>query len=792
MFRYWLHKLKKENTGSSMVIVIVALAFVGILCATIMWMSLNNFYMKATDTKHKKSFYTSETIMEQIVAGLQVDASNAIDLSYRNVLQKYSGKSEEERQKLFRDEYLNRLQEIFKETSGSIDAYSMDKLRKYVSGYPDPTKEFFSIASMGTGTLTAYKGGVKSGTKSEKGELERYSSDTNINDNYILLKDIHLEFTDVNGFVSIINTDIKLVLPEISFTQSSTMPDIFEFALVATDVLEDEDTTFSKNVDIKGSVYGGENGMLIHHPWKLTEGAMIVTDADITLDYPTAVLTVGDAAKSDKPMLWANNIKIIRGQKVDLNAKSYVANDLLINASGTNVKLQGAYFGFGDSLTEADLSSAIVINGMNTTLDMSKLDEVLLAGHSYVGTGNAVKNIAKSVKDDAVYQNNKSVLMGESIAVKGDQIAYLVPDECIGVLDGVDRYGKNPMSATEYEALQKEIKKCTLHNHTTYSSGAETQKHEYTDAEGKVHTLYEVDSTKTVTSLGAPIGAYTTTIKKIFVPSNGETVVYYYLVMDDETANKYFQDYYKVKKAKLDQYFSIYSKGIVSNAAFSRINMQGNWLSDADAKTVLDQTKLNQANRVDPTDLSTETKHYKDMYSALQAKLVTNYYEVSDAEKAKSVYENILITDDTALNSFLASHPICRWKTDDDGIEAVITSGDYTYTGEPKLRLLIAKGDITISADYTGLLIAGGKITITNGATITNASEDDAKEELTKVLQQPFDTADPNSKKPIDFFKNGSNYILAGTLLPTNTELDKTQKGIDFSEIVVYANWVKQ
>ncbi len=769
--------MKKNNNGSSIVVVIVALAFVGILAATIMWMALNNFYMKATDTKNKRSFYSSENVMEEIMAGLQADVSTAIDLSYRDVMQKYATKSEEDRQKAFRDAYLNRLQEIFN-AGGGANTYQISKLRGYVNGFTDPTQATFSVTGEGSGTLTALRGTPKVAT--ETGELVKYTSDAVINKNYILLKDIHLEFVDANGFVSIINTDIQLVLPETSFTQSSTMPDIFEYALVATDTLQDQEmATFGNPVVINGNVYGGENGITIHHNWEFNKGSFLVTDKDIELNKAGASLKVGDKATSDQPMVWADNLKLTKGTGIDLYAKTYLSDDTIISASNTVVKLQGQYFGYGDSLTDSTKSSAIVINGLNTELDLSKLDEMLIAGHSYIGTANAVGNIAPSVSDNAIYQNNKNVLMGESIAIKGDQIAYLVPDQCIGVLDGEDKYGKNPMSAKEYESLQTELKKCGGTN-------------KYIDDEGKEHTLYEVDFNKTVTALGSPLSNYTTEIKKVFVPSNGETIVYYYLVMDETNANRYFETYYHIKKAKLDQYFKVYAKGIKSNAGFTRINTQGNWLSDAAAKTPIDQTLLNTPTPMPAAELGAETKRYADMFASLQSKLIMNYHEVSNAEKAKSVYENIVVTDNTTLNTFMFAHPTAVWTTDDaTPAKAVITKGDYTFDGTQKVRLIIAKGNVTIKADYTGLIISGGNILIDKDVKISNASEATAKEELTKVLQVPFDPADPDSTKPIDFFRNGSNYILAGTLVST-TGMDSAQKEIDFSKLVLYENWTKQ
>ena len=41
--------------------------------------------------------------------------------------------------------------------------------------------------------------------------------------------------------------------------------------------------------------------------------------------------------------------------------------------------------------------------------------------------------------------------MGESIALKGDQIGYLIPGECIGVdSTGKSLYNRNPITYEEY------------------------------------------------------------------------------------------------------------------------------------------------------------------------------------------------------------------------------------------------------------------------------------------------------------------------------------------------------
>ena len=61
---------KKRNSGSSIVIVIIAMAMIGILATTLLWMSYINYKIKVNDIRNKNSFYSAETVMEQILAGL--------------------------------------------------------------------------------------------------------------------------------------------------------------------------------------------------------------------------------------------------------------------------------------------------------------------------------------------------------------------------------------------------------------------------------------------------------------------------------------------------------------------------------------------------------------------------------------------------------------------------------------------------------------------------------------------------------------------------------------------------
>ena len=767
LFRRAWHALRKQNKGSSLVVVIIAIAFVAILGATILWMSLNNYLMKATDARHKASFYSAETVFEQIIAGLQEDASAAADASFSLVMQRYATINESERNHEFQVEFLDKVKKKLAD-GGDYSKFNMEVLKSYV----DP--ELLAPASGRIRTLESTDCKMICPT----------------NATYIVLKNLSLNFEDENGFYTKITTDLVITAPENDFTQSASMPDIFEYCLVANKKLSN---SVSGRATINGSVYGGQDGIEVNHILMIKNADKIVTDADITLMNTGSSLQVGkgDGDVDDIPALWAQNI-VMDGGSMDLHSQTYIADDLTLRGSHLSAKLEQEYYGYGNSTEVAEKSSAMVVNGINNTIDMSKLDKLLIAGHSYIGTSTAATSDTAEALDGAfetVASANSDVMMGESIAIKGDQIAYLIPDECIGVIDGETVVGKNPLTGAEYAAML-------------------LLKQENPD------TFKEVSFTKTISSTEgtASLSSYTTSdqdFKAIFCPCNGETMVYYYLVMNEINANRYFADYYGYHKDKLNRYFNIYAAGGIHANTFTRVNVQGNYMtsiaeSGASTQTVSMHNAIDQKEMMDEVELAGESGRYTDTFSALKAKLITNYYKVSEVERTKSVFENLIKTD--AMDQFTGNHGgTVKIIVPETNVTAIITNElQYNYNDATgTTRLILAKGDVHVASNFTGLIMAGGEIDLAPDVTVTSVlnSTGDEKEELKQVLQLKYSESSgglpvpiPDETRPIDLFVNGSAYVLDGSQIKTGEEEEDTTVvyNIDVTKLVRYENWLKQ
>ena len=60
-----LHK-RMNDRGSAIVVVIIAMAFIGILASVLMYMSLFNYQMKVNNLKAKDNFYSAETVLDPV------------------------------------------------------------------------------------------------------------------------------------------------------------------------------------------------------------------------------------------------------------------------------------------------------------------------------------------------------------------------------------------------------------------------------------------------------------------------------------------------------------------------------------------------------------------------------------------------------------------------------------------------------------------------------------------------------------------------------------------------------
>ena len=838
----WKKRARKQNRGFSLLTVIVAVSFIGILGLLVLYMALSNFQMKITDLKGKDSFYTAERAIEEIRVGLQEDVGNSMSEAYIKVLETYNkdGSSKDvvldkQRQSEFVNEFIKKLAARLQNGTDQSE-YSLEYLTAYLdlnnSDKFDDTKETLLVT-----------------TPSDKTPVMTKDKNSGI-----LLKNLKVIYVDPKGYASVIETDIRLGIPKVQFPTPSTLPDLMNMIVVADQGIVCE-AGGTDATTISGSIYSGilkdisDNTILENNP---RTSIWVKPGANLDIQNGEKIVSAGEIYTGQNATfisetgvtLWAEGVKLSSAQ-VNLLGTTYLSDDLTIESGNSSkVTVQGEYYGYGsptsarrslnqylyndanDRWSDTALSSAIVINGKNTTLDLSGVRKMMLAGRSYIGTSNVNSISGKN--------NDNDIMMGESITVKGTQLAYLLPPELIdtsklkNTSDSEEEIDiKNPMSYLDYE-------KCGLMS----MSSVPVKMDEKVEALGN-QSLNDigVDSQKPV--------------QEVFYNNNAdEGYVYFYLNFSDTSegnraASDFMYNYYmnnSTVKTNIDKYLSFYFNNMNTGIKvkdmknYIRYVTNGNVLSyqggEAEENGTSAQGKMTVATSPESSQaLLQEQENYQDTWYALNRKMITSVdllnTDVKDSDgllhdetdSSRSVFDN-LVNEKEMIQFLQQKRPgtldyTFEASEDDGGLQAIMTHNGKnstfqvknadgtivtnTVTGTDtalkvdsgmaqKLRLIVCTGDVEIGAGvhFQGIIMAKGKITLGAGASLESSPL-----EAAKVFQAQM--ASDENMSPKSFFWEGDKYVLGNT----NTSNETTDTGrvsdtYDLADCVTYENWRKE
>ncbi len=765
---------RRDNRGASFVLVIIAMSIVAILAVTVLWISLVNMQMKVTNKKNTDNFYSAEGVLDQICTGLQGEVSRAYKAGYSSVLENYASQDENTRQTTFKQKYVETLKNILSEDSASGEyTYAISKLKAYVdkSLIEDGSNPHADI------TTTSAKYGP------DTGMLTVYNDK-------VVIKGIKVKYIDSQGYESIIETDIALDAPDMKFSASGAVPEIFAYSLIGnTGVIIANDHGNSVNLD--GNLYAGSPKVLglsddttsvaipNHTTLSVKNTSYFIAEGDLNVGDSTAnTSSNSNLTVSNQCQLWSDNI-YVKGANALLQGNTYVADDLTIKGFKSNVTLgyngNGRYVGFGDQNNVSDgiagNSSAIIINGKKSSIDMSQLSELMVAGYAYINTA--------SVNGTLDGNKNKNVGTGESVSVKGNQIAYLVPADCIGTdgsgADAKSLYNKNPLTYAEYKKI----------------TGA--------SEDGKKYT--EVNVNVTSSKIGKALSNYmsesdiSSCIRKVFVPASGADsdsgFVYYYVNLPGEKASLYYEDYFNQDKdaeAKLLKYTRFYTESIKVSRDSASIYTAGKYSIYDDGDTDQKELKSLSGNK---SGISSETAALKKTYTALTSKLITDYDQLNGGEASNILFDNLI--DESRINSLLdkkgSSQFIFETTVRGKTYRALVTNAKaYTFEGTYKddstnntnnISLIIATGDVNLDADFTGTVIAKGKINISKKS---NNIANSTQEIFRSLLLEKADESE-DAMHLYDIFKDGKIYL---------GDDASNEEELDYTKLITYENWSKK
>ena len=787
---------RQQNQGFSLFTVLIAVSFVGILGLLVLYIALSNFNMKITDLKGKDSFYTAERALEEIRTGLQEDVGNAMSKAYTQVLESYNVENrsqdssmDRQRQSEFQDCFIKELMRTLRVSKTEDNIYNMERLRGYVDLKYDGSKESLIITNP-AGSAPLMKAVKNVGKNTEN--------------NGVLLKNLKVIYVDEKGRASIICTDIRLLVPEVQFPTPSTLPDLMNMIVVADKGIVCEGTE-STPTSINGSIYAGNLPSALAADSETS--IKVIPGASLNVESGDKVVCKGEISvglnstftSAGSVNLWARGLNADSVQNVSLSGSTYFADDLTVTGKNNNVKISGNYYGYGSyesatsddcvakdqyeksGLTGAALSSAIVINGKNTTLDLSDTQKLMIAGRNYIASSKVKANNRSNTND---------VATGESLTVKGTQLAYLVPKEVLGA-------SGNPLTYDAYLALLNGAQDISVNWDAAVEAwGGRTLRDIGVDSEKPVQTVFYNDG-----------------------------FVYFYLNFTDaQKSADFMQMYYQnnpTVKANMDKYLSFYFGGedsgiTVKDAdSYLRYITNGNALSYSGADA---QGNMQQATSVNPGEkILQEQVGYQNSWYALNRKMITSYDLLNKAVKEdgegkthdetdgdRSVYDNLVnekkmldyiddnVTDDTKKYVFTAS-------AEDGGLTAIMYDNGESGVNQTlkisqsdadKLRLVVCTGDVEIEAGvkFQGNNMAKGTITLRAGAQLESAPL-----EAARVFQaQMRSYGDGTSIKPQDFFWEGDKYVLGNSSSSGKKDMLNGSDTYSIADCVTYENWKKE
>ena len=404
----------KDDRGASLLAVLILMVVVSAIAVVITKITIVNIQMKEVERGTKKNFYSADAIMDDLRTGAREQAETALENAYADVLQHYvdytsGGKNVQD---VFKQNYMN-----------GLEKYFADPMKTKVDTTNKQGNVVYRVAGYDTGKV---KGCILDGTQQgcfvapadPKYEID-YGAGT------FTLKDVRVVYKDAQDYETTITTDLVFSTPDMNFSGQSQVKEFMKYALIA----DDQINVNASNVTVDGSVYAGVGGIVASgNGTGELKGRMILTRGDIVADMGTS-LSVGDGNSS----IWAENLMTTgkSAATLNVNGNMYVADDLALNAKESKVTLKGNYYGYnfqknygvGDTVaTDADFSSAIMINGKSSSLNIQNLKYLLLAGRTFISRGNN--------------SSNTDIQMGESIAARTNQLAYYVSDKYVKTENG--------------------------------------------------------------------------------------------------------------------------------------------------------------------------------------------------------------------------------------------------------------------------------------------------------------------------------------------------------------------
>lgn len=802
---------KLNNSGSTLITVLVAVSFLVILASIIMTVSAANVRMKQIEYAMKQNFYVDEIGLDDIYNGIGRDVSVALSKAYSQTLIDANAtgryQSQNEAYNAFAGFFGNALIDMYGNEEEGATTATLAKLNGYISR--NEMGEVLHVESYG---------GVDIDEDSQTGAFIR---------TYTLV-DVKVKYVKDDMYESVITTDIVIEVPYINFFQDFSQ--ILDYSLIGN-----EGIYFNgAGVVVEGNVYAGidsaeNNAAYAGYLYdtglydginfnksvvKFTDSSYIISKGDFNICESSVTIEskVSDVTKEAQSNLWVENIRTVENGRsstlfgsssltpavLNATANIFVADDLELNARNSSVKLVGNYYGYnynnsgsamyttfenrnikdkyllGDKMQAANTtSSSIIVNAAYSTLDLSNLNTLMVAGVAYVDIKDGEKAYSSMATGEA-----QEFRTGESVAMRYNQFMYLAPTE---ILTGVSNPQLN--GSTNIDEVCPATDNLKL--------------------EGWFGRTY-LDAEKPIIS--------------VVFQDNGKSYTYYYLNITEGQEVQYVKDIMEAtdpgeEGAAADKQKWALKKEITARAENSGISSHITIGSGSESSVKIYTTGLltdtGEANKtLQKNGISLESmaarsaslqKHYVQLYVNLEPNKST---DVEETDRLSKEYPLKNFLDLTKLQSGkLPNEMAGREVPGVKGAKVWIVSEGINPTldlsGDALKGIVLCDGDLTITGNggsFEGLIIATGKITVKGNVNIradrgvVQAVLESEQRSVLETEKEELDEVKLNQYAS-HYFRNTVLVELVNLEEDDVIDMEKRVTSTDYTDYIYYDNW---
>ena len=788
-----IFKVKKlNNQGSTFILALLVITLLTTLSLALANASLGNMTMKSIDRGSKRTFYTAETLLDEIRAGIGYGSVEDLAVAYESVMTElvdYNGMGNPAvldntaANTLFREKYIDNVLNTVVGTEltfGGADSVTSDG-HINSDNISDKAKEYIS-------SFIAYEG------MAEVKTVGTVRACKNVTSGYmVVIEDVSVGYKQEKSgetYFADITADLEIEFPNmmVDFTTTNKLNDFINYSLIADNSL----TIAGQTVQVNASAYAGNmidiapsdviGADVVFEPKPGTSTNINVICGGDPHSLSGTIRVGGNAVVKSKARfaganIWCTNIATRRtfgegdrdeataGAIIDIadNCYTYVRDDFSVDARNSSVTLGGEYYGYmydGRDAAGHLASSAIIVNGKNSSVSITA-KKLFIGGRAYVDVTGA-----------------EAYMTGESLGLKGDQEIYLVPSTFLGG-------NPNPMSESMWGAF----------------SGAVVIPDDY--------------FAKSYLNPSVP---YVT--RKV-----GDLVYVYWNFKDKASSTKYVRDVINGKDVELKDKLNQYTKNLFADtSSFVKIDTEssniyatgvfmeatggvtGSAVGHTDATGVMPevlftQNSLDYRNRYEifthllasiPWDYESARYYVLNSATALEhlRDFVTDGSELTQTSIINNIVDKVLLESDeyNENGEYYVYQPS---GAEGKNLIKMIKNNTDTYTVPDDVHggIIICAGNIELNHDFEGLLLAGGDIKITGNAKLT--TDPVMVEELILGYEEFVDhDGDRVAYEESTPFKQ---YLLAyklGAVIEDSRESIKIED-VNYKDLVCFNNWRK-